>query len=389
MKSINISTNSNFNGRFYLLDLARAVAAICVVLQHYQHFYFIAPHVYQDNFVRSQQPLYETIKPFYLFGPVAVQFFFVLSGFIFFFMYKDMIFSKSISFKNFIILRLSRLYPLHLLTLFIMLFLQLYYNYLNDSYFIYEENNLKNFLLHILLIQEWGLVASQWAFNAASWSISVEFLLYIVFFYVALIGIKNLFQSILSLIIAFILFVIIQPEATNLMVGFVCFYIGGVTYFFYIHLKKIINIDKTTKILTLFFLIILNVIIFGRFLNSYFLTLQNNLEFLIGDRFLLLLYFVKFPLIILTLALMQNFFNNLGKSLKLLGDMSYTIYLVHVPVEIIYSIIDTQIIKINYDSNYFFLIYFVTIFLFSFVIFAFFEIPLKKFIRKKLIKKII
>jgi len=84
---------------------------------------------------------------------------------------------------------------------------------------------------------------------------------------------------------------------------------------------------------------------------------------------------------------MQNFFNNLGKSLKLLGDMSYTIYLVHVPVEIIYSIIDTQIIKINYDSNYFFLIYFVTIFLFSFVIFAFFEIPLKKFIRKKLIKK--
>ena len=106
MKSTNIDTSSNVIGRFYLLDLARAVAAICVVLQHYQHFYSITPNVYQDSFVRNQQPFYEIIKPFYLFGSVAVQFFFILSGFIFFFMYKDLIFSKSISFKNFIILRL-------------------------------------------------------------------------------------------------------------------------------------------------------------------------------------------------------------------------------------------------------------------------------------------
>ena len=62
--------------------------------------------------------------------------------------------------------------------------------------------------------------------------------------------------------------------------------------------------------------------------------------------------------------------------------MSYTIYLIHVPVETIYSLIDIQVIKINYDSNYFFLTYFATIF-----IFTFFEIPLKKFLRKKFFKK--
>ena len=386
MKSTNIDTSSNVIGRFYLLDLARAVAAICVVLQHYQHFYSITPNVYQDSFVRNQQPFYEIIKPFYLFGSVAVQFFFILSGFIFFFMYKDLIFSKSISFKNFIILRLSRLYPLHLLTLFIMLFLQLLYNYLNDSYFIYEGNNFKNFILNFLLIHQWGFT-TQWSFNNPSWSISVEFLLYIIFFLVSIIGIKNLSHSLLSLTIVLIFFVIIQPEVTDLMIGFVCFYIGGVTYFIYIYLKKIINMNKTKKFLSVLFLVIINIIVFGRFLNSYFITLQSNLEFLIGERLLLLLYFIKFPLIILTLALMQNFFQNLGKSLRLLGDISYTIYLVHVPIETIYSLIDTQITQINYDNNYFFITYFTTVFLISFLIFRYFEIPLKNYLRKKFVKK--
>jgi len=386
MKPINIGTSCNFRGRFYLLDLARAVAAICVVLQHYQHFYSITPNVYQDNFLRIQQPFYEIIKPFYQFGSVAVQFFFILSGFIFFFMYKDMIFSKSISFKNFIILRLSRLYPLHLLTLFAMLFLQLLYNYLNDSYFIYEGNNFKNFVLNFLLIHQWGF-ATQWSFNNPSWSISVEFLLYLVFFFVSLIGIKNLFHSLLLLMIVLIFFIIIQPKATDLMTGFVCFYIGGVTYFIYTYLKKIINTDKTKKSLAVLFLAIINVIVFGGFLNPDFLILQSDLEFLIGERLLLLLYFIKFPLIILSLALLQNIFYDLGKSFKLLGDMSYTIYLIHVPVETIYSLIDIQVIKINYDSNYFFLTYFATIFIFSFLIFTFFEIPLKKFLRKKFVKK--
>ena len=58
--------------RLYLLDLARAFAAICVVLQHYQHFY-----LYQDQkFYRSEQPFFEIIGFAYNFGSQAVPFFF-------------------------------------------------------------------------------------------------------------------------------------------------------------------------------------------------------------------------------------------------------------------------------------------------------------------------
>ena len=108
MKSINIGTGSNFKGRFYLLDLARAFAAICVVLQHYQHFYSITPYVYQDNFLRIQQPFYEIIKPFYQFGSVAVQFFFILSGFIFFLCTKIWFFQNLYLLKIYIFKKLFK-----------------------------------------------------------------------------------------------------------------------------------------------------------------------------------------------------------------------------------------------------------------------------------------
>ena len=378
-------SNYNQTSRFYLLDLARAIAAICVVLQHYQHFYMIPSIGYQENFTRNQQPLYEIIKPLYLFGTVAVQFFFVLSGFIFFFMYMNMILEKKINFKNFIILRLSRLYPLHLLTLFIMLFLQMYYIFLNNEYYIYQNNSWENFILHLFLIQEWGL-SNNWGFNAASWSISVEFLLYISFFLIALKGVKNLSQSLFLLLLIFLAYCFIQPKLGNLMGGFLCFYIGGTTFFLYDKLKKIILKNNSVKIALLFLLIFLDILIFGRFTNSFFLEIQNEISFFSGDRVMLLLYFVKFPLIIINLTLMQMYFSNLGKSFKLFGDMSYTIYLIHVPVEIVFSIIDRNIININFDSNLIFLSYFFTIFLISFIIYSFFEIPLKIFIRKKLIK---
>ena len=202
--------------RLYLIDIARAFAAICVVLQHYQHFYFVEPHQYVENFARNQQPFYNLLEPAYKFGSVAVQFFFVISGFIFFMYYREKILQKSVSFRDFIILRISRLYPLHLLTLLFMLFIQNIHLYFSSEYFVYEANNLQNFFLHLFLVQEWGIVKSVWSYNAPSWSISVELLLYMSFFFLSLFFIKNIFQSFLSVLIVFILYIIIQPKLNNL-----------------------------------------------------------------------------------------------------------------------------------------------------------------------------
>lgn len=105
--------------RIFLLDIARGIAAFCVVLQHYQHFYLD-----KNNLSYSDQPFFKYLSFFYKSGSQAVPFFFMLSGFIFFYFYKKKIFNNQITFINFTILRLTRLYPLHLLTLIIVIFFQ-------------------------------------------------------------------------------------------------------------------------------------------------------------------------------------------------------------------------------------------------------------------------
>ena len=75
----------------------------------------------------------------------------------------------------------------------------------------------------------------------------------------------------------------------------------------------------------------------------------------------------------------------MGKSLQIFGDISYTIYLVHVPIQLLFSIVDKNIVKINYDSNFIFILFFLIIFIFSIMIYKFFEIPVKNKLRKKFI----
>mgnify|MGYP006164571913 FL=1 len=365
--------------RLYLLDLARAVAAICVVLQHYQHFYKNTDQYYD----KTTQPFFEIIGLGYNFGSQAVPFFFMLSGFIFFTFYYKKISEGKISFKNFIILRLARLYPLHFLTLIIMVFLQQVYFHFEGIYFIWEGNNIKTFLSHIFLIQEWPIFKSnlEHGFNAPAFSISIELFLYISFFFVSLNYAKNISQVFLIIIILIPLYCV---DRSSLALGILLFYYGGFTFYF---LKKIKKSIKKNKNFVIIILLIVNLIVFTRSLNSFFLTLQLEINPITGGGLMILLYFIKFPLIIINLALMQMFFRNLGKNFQIFGDISYTIYLIHVPLQIPFEIINKKFFKIDYDDNLIFLLYIFLVLLVSIITYKFFELPSKMILRKKLIKK--
>jgi len=372
--------NNKFE-RLYLLDFARAIAATCVVLLHYQHFY-LGDHNQQINFIKNIQPFYNTLRIFYEFGTVAVQFFFILSGFIFFMFYRIKILEKTIDFKSFIFLRLTRLYPLHLLTLIIVLVIQFFYNQSYSEYFIYKSNNFENLIAHFFLIQEWGIIGETASYNGPSWSISVEFFLYITFFIISIFFIKNIFQSLITIIFTLVIYFFLQPLLNNLILGLLLFYIGGFTFFLYSYLKKIHR-----KKLFILVLIIINVIVFGRFLNEFFLNFQNSIEHLIGNKLFILLFFIKFPLIIINLSVLQLYKKNLGKSIKILGDISYTIYLIHFPMQLLFASFIPKIFIINFNSPFFFLIYFISVFLVSILIYKFYELPLKYYLRERLVKK--
>ena len=120
--------------------------------------------------------------------------------------------------------------------------------------------------------------------------------------------------------------------------------------------------------------------------NQIFIQITDYLKFLIGERIFLLLFFVKFPLIILNLTLLQNILPNLGRSFRLFGEISYTVYLVHFPVEIIFSLINNNIYNLNFSANYIFITYLFSVFLISYLIFIFYENPMKELIRFKFLK---
>ncbi len=346
--------------RFYLLDIARGVAAIAVAIFHYKLFY--AYNLSSENFAPENQPFYDYIKLIYEHGWIAVQFFFLLSGFIFFKLYLKRIKEKNLSFYNFLILRISRLYPLHFITLIIVLII----------YLVLKENNftnpiqadLEHFFYNLFLIHEWGL-KSYASFNEPSWSISVELLMYIIFFYLAL-KTNIIFYSFLIILISSILFF----KFKFLGYGGYCFFIGGLSYI----LIKNLKINQKNKILILSLLIF-----FSGILSSYFIDNSKLNKIIILTIF--------FPSLINLFYLINNYSPRFGKKLSLIGDISYSIYLIHFPlilfILIILSILD---LKINFNSMTVFCTYLIFTFLISFFSYKLIEIPFKKILRKKYIK---
>lgn len=160
------------------LELLRFLCAFAVLVWHYQHFGFDGDTV---ALVRSEQPFYRWLKPLYEHGYLGVQVFWCISGFIFFWKYAPAIAERRVGGARFFVLRFSRLYPLHLATLVLVLLLQPLYLHAHGHYFVYQHNDAEHLLRQLLLASNW-LDADDWSFNGPVWSISVEVLVYAIFF---------------------------------------------------------------------------------------------------------------------------------------------------------------------------------------------------------------
>jgi peptidoglycan/LPS O-acetylase OafA/YrhL len=133
---------------------------------------------------RTAFPFYYILAPFYQNGAIAVKVFWAISGFIFFWKYSDSIYKRSVSSARFFVLRFSRLYPLHFMTLITVAILQFFYVSSHNMPFIYDHNDSQNFVLQLGLASNW-LNRQPYTFNGPIWSISAEVLAYLFFFIVA------------------------------------------------------------------------------------------------------------------------------------------------------------------------------------------------------------
>ena len=123
-------------------------------------------------------------------GYLWVEFFFALSGFILVHVYGSKVdeFWRGRAYMPFLRTRLSRLYPVHIFTLFSMLYLMWVLNwlsYVGHYASIYHQpwppiNTWPSFVASVFLVQAWNLFP--WlTWNGASWFVSIEFALCLLF----------------------------------------------------------------------------------------------------------------------------------------------------------------------------------------------------------------
>lgn len=166
--------------RLFALDALRGVASLSVVVFHWRHFFYTGTEI-SPVFDVARLPFAAGLRLFYDYGFLAVDLFFGISGFVFFWLYGAQVASGHLTLRVFAIRRVSRLFPLHLATLAFVALGQQVMHRVSGSYFVYAWNDVRHFALNLFMVSSWGFEQDM-SFNGPAWSVSVEVFLYGVFF---------------------------------------------------------------------------------------------------------------------------------------------------------------------------------------------------------------
>jgi peptidoglycan/LPS O-acetylase OafA/YrhL len=314
------------------------------------------------------------ITMFFNRGWLGVDLFFILSGFIISYCY----FGKMESFhfadaKRFWIKRFARVYPAHLVVL--ISFAVVIVTAMNLGIFedTQEKYTIAKFITQLLLLNGIGVFNHE-GWNLPSWSVSSEFLAYLAFPFIPMIlkAFKKPLASIFVIVMLFIIAIVLAHtfnHGTKFMLDFeftsfriLSEFIMGVMLF---HLYQALSPAKGYWLLVMAGF--LGVFLQGMITNSFF-------------DFMYLFYFL---LIILGLSLIPR-----GKSipvLSYLGEISYSLYLVHVLLIILFNQAIRRIDLLS-DSMTLTILMFVTAMIVGAAgLFHFIEKPARNIITKKLL----
>lgn len=346
---------------FLTLDGMRGVAAIFVLISHTGTFWngLIFNHTH-----------------------LAVDTFFILSGFVIAHAYENKLTSGQITFKDFFIIRLIRLYPMFFIaTLFATVVIVWNYGTSEHQNADYLSSLVRSIGLTFLLLPSMLIDSNKlFPLNGAYWSIFYE--LVVNFFYAAII--RVLTNKVLIYLIAFLSILIMSVLLLNgtLGAGFTWRYtsiITGLTrsgfgIFFGIYLYRV---GKR------FFpnLVLPSWVVIG--LSTAVLMIPDLGKFNGVVDFLAV--FIIFPLCIVLGA--RNNSSLLFNSIyKLLGQVSYPIYLLHIPIAaLIYLFGLGQLMERNAPISG--ILFVILIIILSIFLERFFDLPLRKYFRDRFLKQ--
>lgn len=346
--------------RYAYVDLIRGIAALVVLVSHYRWFY--ATDI--DVFPRSPAtflPLYDILWPIYEHG-VAVQMFWLLSGFVFTVTYGH--YGREISARNFWGARIARLYPLHLMTLLLVAALQTISYHVHGGWQIYGSNDAPHFIAHLFFASNWFTMEN--SFNAPIWTVSLEIIVYTLFFVVLKLFSGGLWISIILTVAGLALDrLTAHPLAMCAALFFIGTIIGQVTPL----LQE--RLGRLTLVLG-----ILGIVAVAGALAVF------------GVRAQILLIYAALPAALFTFVSMDNNLPALPKAFHWIGDITYSVYLLHMPVIIAARIlVGPQIDAKILGSPMSLLAFIATVIGLSLICYRWFELPAQKALRRRLMSE--
>ncbi len=296
---------------FRWIDGMRGAAALVIVIFHYHHFY-LADYTGRSSLPSTEDfPFAGVFQIFFDYGYWAVELFWVISGFVFAHVYLP----RRATLREYVTARVARLYPLHAITLIYVATIQVVSLYAVGHWQVYGNNDLRHFLLNIFMATNLTTQSRGLSFNGPIWSVSMELAAYAIFF-VALTAIRR-FPVLAPLMCSIMGFAIssLEPDLPVVRLAiFSCaayFFVGTFLY------GLCARLDWNVR-----YLFWLSIVTSGTVVVAW-----GSLD--VPVRAILVS-----ASIIVFLAVCDLSLPSIGAHLRVLGDISYSVYLVHVPLQI-------------------------------------------------------
>jgi peptidoglycan/LPS O-acetylase OafA/YrhL len=345
--------------RSHQLTFTRFIACFVVIVSHFgfnEHNEIVFPlNLIPRNGV-------------FAYGGLAVLYFFILSGFVLYISNKKKFTDYSFKrVKTFWIMRIVRIYPVYLLSVFLLLFLA----YRGFTHF---DLGKWEYFQNFTLLQSWydgAFITEPKMINGASWSLSVELMFYLLcplYFFLIDFKIGRAIFLIVPLYFVFSDLPLIRENNWYLLLMYNLFFVVGLLAGYYINTFRAI-LEKVNYAYSVLFLIAgtASMLILSMFFN---VSSWHRAIFILPSFIAIVLGVssIKTPLL--------SLYNS--KIFLKLGNISYTMFLFQAPVY--------QYLKLRYLSEFTFTsrfwISFVVLTILSFFIYELFENPVRNKVKK-------
>ena len=310
---------------------------------------------------------------------LGVSYFYVLSGFVMILAYGK---KEHISPKEYYINRLARIYPLHIMTLLLAIAANIF-KYIN--YLEYVKFDIPSMLMNALLIHAW-IPQISLSYNVPSWSISVEMFFYLLFPFIFNYVIKK--WKLKYIAIFTLSFWLVCQIGMNIF--YFSEYYGGYNSLdrYFLKFNPFLHLNSFL-VGILFGLVFQNMHLFNFKAGNYdilviittlgiILLIYLTRNLLIHNGFHSITFGGLILLITLNTGRITKIFNN--KHLIYLGEISFALYLLQIPI----GMILTKIFSATGIKNHtlFFCLSFIVVMIASHFSYKYIEIPARNKIKK-------